>query len=219
MGRAVEQAALPRGHQIVARTSRKSAPPKEELAQADVWIDFSHAECIQETVDLACDAQKPLVVGTTGWDSQRAELREQIEAAGIGVIYSPNFSLGVFFFSQLVQLAARWGKRFPQFDLAMMEWHHKHKADAPAGTAKALMATVEAAQGRAPECAVVRAGECPGQYTVWLDGPSDTVELTHRARNRDSYALGAVYAAEMIHGRKGLIPFGELLEQEWKAIL
>lgn len=146
-------------------------------------------------------------------------VRGQVGQAGIGAIYSPNFSLGVYFYSKLVGLTARWTKQFPEFDLGILEWHHRHKVDAPSGTAKALVRLIEAERGHAPECAVVRAGDCPGQYSVWMDGPSDTVELTHRARNRDSYASGAVLAAELVVGRRGLIAFGDLLEEQWRNIL
>jgi 4-hydroxy-tetrahydrodipicolinate reductase len=210
MGRAIEVAALKQGHQVVARVDKDQR--LEEAAQADVWIDFSHADGVRETVEGACRAGKALVIGTTGWEKDRADVERCVAEAGIGAIWSPNYSLGVFLFSKLVQMAARLSRAYPQFDVGMMEWHHRHKKDAPAGTAKALQELIRVERGVAPECAVVRAGECPGEYRVMLDDASDTVELVHRARNRDSYADGAVLAARMVQGRKGLHRFTDLLE-------
>lgn len=199
MGKKIETCAAP--HQIVAKYTRTA---KQDLSLADVWIDFSHPEGVLEHVRLAAAMQKPLVIGTTGWDQERQKVKEA--AQGIGVIYSPNFSLGVHRFKALLQAAAAL---LEGYEAAGVEMHHRSKADAPSGTAKLLQQAV-----RGLNFSSVRCGSLVGEHTVLFDSDEDTITLNHQAKSRDAFAKGAVKAAEWIIDKKGFFTMDDLLKEQ-----
>jgi 4-hydroxy-tetrahydrodipicolinate reductase len=209
MGRAVDAIARQRGHDVVAVLDKT----KRDINGAEVLIDFSQAGAVDEAVSVSCAAKIGLVIGTTGWDSRVDEIRRTIEKAGIGAVYASNFSPGANVAFALARRAGELFARFPQYAAGMEERHHSQKKDAPSGTALRLASEVKGGSGGKLDPAIVssRVGAEVGLHTLFFDSPDDVVEITHRARSRDGFARGAVIAAEMLRGRKGLIRFDELV--------
>ena len=176
-------------------------------------LDFSHAAALDDALSLACDNRIPLVIGTTGWNERLEEVRTRIEAASIGCVYASNFSPGANVVFALARQAGSLFARFPQYAAGMEERHHAQKKDAPSGTALKIASEVREGSGGAiePAIAASRVGAEFGLHTLFFDSPDDLVEISHRARGRDGFARGAVIAAEMVRGRKGLFRFDELV--------
>jgi 4-hydroxy-tetrahydrodipicolinate reductase len=202
MGKAVERVALEGGHEIV------------EPADAEVLIDFSHADALDRALAIAIDNKLDLVIGTTGWNQRIDDVRSRVEAAGIGCVYASNFSPGANVLFALARRAGELFARFPQYAAGMEERHHSQKKDAPSGTALKIAAEVREGSGGKldPAIASSRVGAEFGLHTLFFDSPDDLVELSHRARGRDGFARGAVYAAGLLRGKKGLFRFDEFLE-------
>lgn len=175
----------------------------------DVAIDFSSAEGIEARIIEACNAQVPLVIGTTGWDTSKTKaLVENLNGA---VIYSPNYSIGVQLYMKLLKEAAQ---KLRRYDVALHEEHHNQKKDAPSGTAKDMARIILEAIPEKSETLTIghtRCGFQPGKHTVTFDGPDDTIELIHTARSRNGFARGALDAARWIQGKKGFFTIEDLL--------
>ncbi len=201
MGRAVEKVAREQKHEIVG------------MPDAEVIIDFSHADALDKLLDIACDNRLPLVIGTTGWDNRIDEVRKRVEKAGIGAIYASNFSPGANVTFALARRAGELFARFPQYAAGLEERHHAQKKDAPSGTAIRIASEVKSGSGGKIEPAIVssRVGSEFGLHELFFDSSDDLIEISHRARGRDGFARGAVMAAEMVRGKKGLIRFDELV--------
>lgn len=210
MGKTVERVAREQGHEVVAvfdfdRTS--------ELNGAEVLIDFSHAEALDHALEIATTNKLPLVIGTTGWNARLDDVRKRVEQAGIGAVYASNFSPGANVTFALARRAGELFARFPQYAVGMEERHHAQKKDAPSGTALKIAGEVKDGSGGKldPQIAASRVGSEFGLHTVFFDSPDDVVEISHRARGRDGFARGAVMAAELVRGRRGLLRFDELV--------
>ncbi|MCX7925358.1 MAG: 4-hydroxy-tetrahydrodipicolinate reductase [Fimbriimonadales bacterium] len=232
MGQAIERVATARGHEIVGALHRDASTIEREAVaqQADALIDFSHADAVPEHVNLALRAGKSLVIGTTGWDALRPDIERQVRAAQGSVLYAPNFSIAVqVFLRHAVNLAAQL-LQLDGWDVAIEEIHHRGKADAPSGTARALATRLQQTLSLPREAAypvptdnrlpanqfavgVLRLGSEFGTHRLLLDGPYDWVEITHRAKSRDGFAYGAVRAAEWLIGRTGFFSFQEVLNE------
>jgi 4-hydroxy-tetrahydrodipicolinate reductase len=209
MGQLVEQLAVGQGMEIASRidvgTGDWSSP-------ADVVIDFSTAGALKENFPRYVEKKLPAVIGTTGWAELMPAFRQQAEKAGLGVVAAANFSIGVNLFEMLVAEAARLMRQHPQYGAWIHEAHHSTKRDAPSGTALLLRdAMTEAGYDRPIDISATRAGAIPGIHTVGFDGPSDTIELTHTARDRRGFASGALLAAQWIQGRRGWFSMMDVL--------
>lgn len=153
-----------------------------------------------------------MVVGATGWYGGMNSVRAVVEETGIGLVYGSNFSIGVNVFYRMVETAAQSLKDRPEYDPWIYEIHHRMKLDAPSGTALKLRDLLAAEYGARQICvASARAGAIPGQHTVGWDSEADTITLTHTARSRKGFALGALRAAEWVRARRGLYEFSEVL--------
>ena len=213
MGRTIERVATELGHQVVCILD---VDRDEPLGDAEVVIDFSHASALDGTLALACDHHLGLVIGTTGWNDRLDDVKQRVEQAGIGCVYASNFSPGANVVFSLAQRAGALVGRFPEYAAGMEERHHDQKKDAPSGTALRIAAAVkEGSDGKlTPPITSSRAGSEPGLHTLFFDSPDDLIEISHRARNRDGFARGAVMAAQLLRGRKGLFRFEELAFSE-----
>jgi 4-hydroxy-tetrahydrodipicolinate reductase len=184
----------------------------------DVLIDFTIADASTENIHICRAAGKRAVVGTTGFSpAQRARVAE--DAEHIAVLLSANMSVGVNLCFKLVDMAAR--ALGDEVDVEVIEAHHRHKVDAPSGTAMRLGEVLAQALGRdLADCAVyarqghtgereratigfqtVRGGDIVGEHTVLFAGTGERVEITHRASSRLNFAHGAFRAARWIMGR------------------
>ena len=209
MGRLIDEMARSQGADVTGRIDLGTG---DWSADADVAIDFSTAEALRGNFTHYIDRKLPVVIGTTGWSAHAAELRERSERAGIGVVAAANFSIGVNLFELMVAEAARLMQAHPDFGAWIHEAHHATKRDAPSGTALVLRDTmVEAKFGRPIDISSTRAGTIPGVHTVGFDSLSDTIELTHTARDRRGFAAGALLAAQWIQGRRGWFTMKDVL--------
>ena len=212
MGRAVLGVAESEGVEVVARTDLGD---KIALADADVLIDFSHPDASRSICDAAIKSKIPLVIGTTGHSTKQ---RDEIAAVAkqIAVVFASNFSVGVNALFALTEQAAK--VLGGDFDLEIVETHHRMKKDAPSGTAKTLAEILQRAcntkklrHGREgmigererSEIGIhsVRGGDVVGDHSVIFAGQGERVELTHRASNRETFARGALRAARWIIGK------------------
>jgi 4-hydroxy-tetrahydrodipicolinate reductase len=170
----------------------------------DVAIDFTSPDAVRTNVTALAKRGLNIVLGTTGWKDHEAELRAAIASANVGIVAAPNFSTGVVIFEAIVARAAELFAAQGEFGAWLHEAHHAMKKDAPSGTALKLKNTMEAAGYARPiDVSATRAGFVPGIHTIGFDGPSESITLTHTARDRGSFARGALAAARWVHGRRG----------------
>ena len=189
------------------------------LAAADVAIDFSQPYATRANIAACRAARKPLVVGTTGFASELTEAELDGAAGEIPLLIAPNTSLGVALLTELVRRAAR--ALPPEFDIEIIETHHRMKRDAPSGTALALARAAGEGRGLAPSealsgasagrvgprregeigLAVVRGGDVVGEHTVLFAGSGEELRLSHRAGDRGIFARGALRAALWLLGQ------------------
>ena len=209
MGKLVEELAPATGCEVAGRID---IGLEHWDAPADVAVDFSTADALRRNFGHYVERKLPVVIGTTGWSAHAAELKDQAARAGLGVVAAANFSIGVNLFQILVADAARLMQGHDQFGAWIHEAHHATKLDAPSGTALILRDAMTAAGYTRPiDISSTRAGAIPGIHTVGFDGPSDTIELTHTARDRRGFAAGALLAARWVHGRVGWFTMEDVL--------
>lgn len=208
MGKLVEQLAVDKGHAIAGRIDVGD----EAWAPADVAIDFSTAAALRSNFPKYIERRLPVVIGTTGWGDQLDAYRAQAAAAKLGVVAAANFSIGVNLFELMVGEAARLMQQQPQYGAWIHEAHHATKRDAPSGTALVLRdAMLNAGFTGVIDMSSTRAGTIPGTHTIGFDAASDTIELTHTARDRRGFASGAILAAEWLQGRTGWFGMKDVL--------
>jgi 4-hydroxy-tetrahydrodipicolinate reductase len=208
MGRLIDTLASEQGIEVAGRVD----DGRDEWRAADVAIDFTTADALLANFPRYLELKMPVVIGTTGWGAHAASLRAQAEQAGLGVVASANFSIGVNLFQLVAAEAARLMRQQPQYGAWIHEAHHAAKRDAPSGTALMLRdAMVGAGFDRAIDVSATRAGTIPGVHTVGFDSASDTIELTHTARDRRGYAGGALLAARWVAGRRGWFTMADVL--------
>jgi 4-hydroxy-tetrahydrodipicolinate reductase len=209
MGRLIEELAREQGHEVAGHIDVDSA---DWTRPADVAIDFSTAEALAANFPRYLERKLPAVIGTTGWDDRRERYRAEAERAGLGIVAAANFSIGVNLFELIVAEAARLMETQPQFGAWIHEAHHAAKRDAPSGTALTLRAAMTGAGfSRAIDVSSTRAGAIPGIHTIGFDAASDTIELTHTARDRRGFAAGAIAAAQFVIGKRGWYSMKDVL--------
>lgn len=227
MGKTIEQTALQRGHQIVCIIDADNQHDfrSPQFAQADAAIEFTTPTAAIDNYRRAWQIGIPVVSGTTGWTAQLSDIQHEIATNGYTLFWSSNFSLGVNIFMELNRHLAKLMNAFPNYAPSMTEIHHTEKKDAPSGTAITLAEDLLAqldrkttwclGQATHPDelpIAAIREGQVPGTHTIRYDSPEDTITITHEAKNRQGFALGAVLAAEFIIGKKGFFTMHDLLQ-------
>lgn len=205
MGHMIEQIALLRGHEIVCTidVGDEAKFDSEAFRSADVAIEFTTPATAETNVRLAWANGVPVVCGTTGWDAQALIVesrKSKVESGKEMLIWSSNFSVGVNIFFDLNKWLAEKLRDYPQYSPHIYEEHHVHKLDKPSGTAKTLQNDIMSATTSLNDVPIesVREGEIPGNHSVIWDSPEDTIVITHMAKGREGFALGAVIAAERI---------------------
>jgi 4-hydroxy-tetrahydrodipicolinate reductase len=208
MGRMVEELAAGQGVEIVGRVDEG----RDEWQPADVAVDFTTAGALLANFPKYVQLRMNVVIGTTGWGEHTAKLRADAAQVGLGIVSAPNFSIGVNIFQRLATEAARMMQAQPHYGAWVHEIHHSAKRDAPSGTAILLRDAMAAAGfDRTIDMSSNRAGSVPGTHTIGFDGPSDTIELIHTARDRRGFASGALVAAKWIKGRSGWYSMQDVL--------
>lgn len=210
MGRLLDELAREGGLEIAGRIDVDNLAG--DWPAADVAIDFSVPDGVAEHLSRLAQRRTNVVIGTTGWGAQEDELRRVAGEAGIGVVASANFSIGANVFQMTVAEAARLMAARSEYGAWIHEAHHAAKLDAPSGTALWLRDTmVRAGFERPIDMASTRAGTIPGIHTIGFDAASDTIELTHTARDRRGFARGALLAARWLQGRRGWFSMADVL--------
>lgn len=200
---------------------------QQALKDVDVCIDFSIPAAVVENVEAVAACKKNIVVGTTGWYDQLKEVERIVKEAKIGLLYSPNFSLGMNVFYHVLTCAAHAFDKFDSYDVAVSEVHHRAKADSPSGTALTLGQIILQNIRRKKEVlhetahkeikpeqihvTSMRVGTTYGTHRVIFDSDADSVELVHTAKNRRGFALGALIAAEWLKGKKGMFTMKDII--------
>jgi 4-hydroxy-tetrahydrodipicolinate reductase len=187
---------------------------RESLGGAQVAIEFTVPSAAPRIIRQCVAAGVPVVSGTTGWDEERTAVEADVRSADGALLWAPNFSLGVHLFARLVAEAARLlATPEARFDAHLIETHHRHKLDAPSGTARLLAARAGAAQGKPMPVTSVRTGSVPGTHEVVFDAPFEQVRLVHEARDRRAFAAGALAAARWLatSGRRGVLTLDDFL--------
>ncbi|MBD1392737.1 4-hydroxy-tetrahydrodipicolinate reductase [Mucilaginibacter glaciei] len=236
MGKIIEKIALDRKHEIVLTTSQENLHDltQENLQKADVAIEFSTPSTVLGNIEACFKAGLPVVVGTTGWHHETAQMKEQCAYHKGALLYATNFSVGVNIFFHVNKMLAKLMNNYPYYDVQVEEIHHTQKLDSPSGTAitiaEGIIDNLEAKAGwvnvlttddAADDANIpvdqlliesLRIENVPGTHTVIYDSEVDTIEFKHTAHNRNGFALGAVLAAEWIQGKKGFYSVEDMFD-------
>jgi 4-hydroxy-tetrahydrodipicolinate reductase len=217
MGRLIEQLAPEYGFDITLKLDEfnnvsGSAITRENFRGVDVAVDFSIPAAVRENAESIANLGVNLVIGTTGWTGHLEAVKRAVAQSGIGLVWSPNYSVGVNAFFRLVSEAARLLAAQPEYGAWAWEIHHSTKKDAPSGTLLKLVEDMKkAGYARQIDVSSSRAGTVPGTHEIGFDSAADTVTLRHTARSREGFARGALQAARWIIGKKGFYEFGEIV--------
>ena len=205
---------------------------KLKEVKPDVFVDFTNAAAAVENVKVAAGNNVKLVLGTTGFSDEQFKELETAINGNVPAIISPNFSIGVNVFWNLIAAAAKHLQAY-QYHMEIIEMHHSHKKDAPSGTAvkaaeiladyvKGNTTFVYGRQGITGERTddelgihAVRAGDIVGEHTVLYAGKGERLEITHRAHSRDAFAQGAIKAIEWINAkeRSGMYSMADMMRE------
>ena len=219
MGRLIEQLAPEYGFAVALKLDEFNNANFEGLTAEnfrgiDVAIDFSIPAAVRRNAEGVAGLGVNVVVGTTGWLEHLDAVRQTVEKGGIGLVWSPNYSVGVNVFFRLVAEAAKLLANQPEYGAWAWEIHHSTKKDAPSGTLLKLVDEMKkAGYGRAIDVGSNRAGAHPGTHEIGFDAAADTITLRHSARSREGFARGALKAAQWVVGKKGFYEFSEILFQ------
>lgn len=211
MGHIIEAIALKRGHNVVCIIDKDNQDDfnSAAFASADVAIEFTTPQTARENILRAWEAGVPVVCGTTGWDVEA--MRREAKRQETGLMWSSNYSIGVNILFALNRQLAKFMEKYPAYKPSMTEVHHVHKLDAPSGTAKTLQEAIGDERLAIGDIESIREGEVPGIHTVVWDSEVDTLSISHSAKSREGFALGAVIAAEWMKGKTGWHEFGEMI--------
>lgn len=227
MGKEIEKIAIERGHSIplIIDAHNPGDLTSENLTNCDAVIEFTMPESAVRNYMACFEAGVPVVSGTTGWLHRQEEVHRKCRETDGTFFYASNFSVGVNLFFELNRKLAQLMADHPEYQVRMTEVHHTQKLDAPSGTAITLAESLleilpgkkswkNQAQVAADELSILseRVGEVPGIHTITYESEVDLIEITHSAKNRKGFALGAVLAAEFCLQNKGILSMNDLLK-------
>jgi 4-hydroxy-tetrahydrodipicolinate reductase len=217
MGRLIEQLASQHGFEIALRLDSKSNPNgaginPETFANVDAAIEFTSPDAAPSNLKRLANARIPAVSGTTGWTKELEAVAKTVNENDIGLVWSPNFSVGIAVFQRLASVAAELLSHEEDYGAWAWEIHHDAKKDAPSGTLLQLVRTMQkSGYSRMIDVSSSRAGKHPGTHEVGFDSAADTLTLRHVSRSREGFAHGALKAAQWILDRKGVYTFEDVL--------
>ena len=213
MGRLVESLAPEYGFEVGLKldefnNANGEAVTAENFRGIDAAIDFSVPSAVVKNVESIAALGVNLVIGTTGWQEHADAVRAAVERHNIGLVWSPNFSIGVNAFFRVVAEAAKLLAAEREYGAWAWEIHHDTKKDAPSGTLLKLVDVMKSSGYQRPiDVSSNRAGRHPGTHEIGFDSSADTITLRHTARSREGFARGALKAAQWIIGKKGFHEF------------
>jgi 4-hydroxy-tetrahydrodipicolinate reductase len=226
MGKAIEQIALQRGHEIVLKVDENNVGDftKQNISKADAAIEFTGPHSAYENAKKALGFDVPLVSGSTGWLDKLGEVKTICKERNGSFIYASNYSVGVNIFFEINKRLAALMNAHPDYKVQVTEIHHTEKKDAPSGTAITIAEEILEKMPRKKnwvnnpsnnesELAILseRIDPAPGTHKVLYSSSIDDIEIIHTAHNRQGFALGAVLAAEFIHDKKGIFSMKDVL--------
>ncbi len=226
MGQFIEKIAKERGHEIISiiDINNKEDFNSDAFRSADVAIEFTRPESAIENIRQCFAQSVPVVCGTTGWVNEIESIKKEMEAANGTLFWASNFSLGVNIFFALNKYLAKMMDKFAEYNVSMTEIHHIHKLDAPSGTAITLAEGIlenltrktqwsNEVENTSTDIAIkaLREGEVPGTHIVTYESKVDNITISHEAKSRQGFALGAVVAAEFTAGKKGFLGMKDLM--------
>jgi 4-hydroxy-tetrahydrodipicolinate reductase len=226
MGKAIEQIALERGHEIVLRATSDSIFSNAQLQNADIAIEFTRPEAAIHNFERCFRCGVPCVTGTTAWSANTNTVLAACAKYQGSFLHASNFSIGVQVFMEINRRLAELMNSQNDYEVSMSEVHHTQKLDAPSGTAITLANDIIARLDRktAWHCppqdtdnqllniAAFRIDPAPGTHTIAYDSPIDTIEITHTAHSRMGFATGAVVAAEFLVDKVGVFTMRDVLK-------
>ena len=226
MGKEIEKIAKERGHciSIIIDQDNSEDMNSTSFKQADVAIEFTNPYSALNNINCCINSGVPVVCGSTGWLDHLPEISEYVKAQNGALFYASNFSLGVNIFFKVNQHLASIMSKFNDYSVEVEEWHHNQKLDSPSGTAitaaEGILESYTNKNGWINQSVndsnklgiiSIRKGEIPGTHTVTYDSPVDKIVLTHEAKSREGFALGAVLAAEFLASKTGVYTMSDLL--------
>ena len=225
MGHEIEKVANERNHEIVLIVDKDSSQmlTTEALSRAEIAIEFSTPEAAFANVTACINAHTPVVCGTTGWLNKLDEVKKLLTEKDGSLFYASNYSLGVNIFFKLNDILSQVLSGNSGYTASIQEIHHTQKLDAPSGTAITLAEIVAknlnlegwsllpAIEENKIPIEALREGTVPGTHTITYQSEQDELILTHRAKSRRGFALGAVIAAEYTAVNKGFLTMDNLL--------
>jgi 4-hydroxy-tetrahydrodipicolinate reductase len=226
MGKAIEEIALQRGHEIVLKIDLHNAADltAANLQKADAVIEFTGPHSAFDNVMKCLAAGIPVVCGSTGWLQKLEEVKAYCRQQKGCFLYASNFSVGVNIFFEVNKRLAELMRPHPDYEVSLKEIHHTQKRDAPSGTAVTLAEQlmekidrktkwVNNETGKPEELSIIseRIDPAPGTHTVSYRSDIDTIDIIHTAHNRTGFATGAVLAAEFVIGKTGIFSMKEVL--------
>ncbi len=231
MGKTIEEIALRRDHEIVARISTSNPIDNLDFSDVDVAIEFTAPHFAVSHIEACINNNTPIVVGTTAWNAQLDYVKELVAENDGSLLYASNFSIGVNMFFDINRRLAKLMSMYEDYNVVLEETHHTEKLDSPSGTAVSLANDIMLSNPNisswihedevAPELKKGQLGvisyrkpNVPGTHTIKYNSDIDTIELTHIAHNRNGFALGAVIAAEWLAGKKGVYTMQDVIKFE-----
>ena len=228
MGKAIEEIAVLRGHTIVAIVNSQQQIEHVDLSQADVAIEFTKPTLALNHISWCLENNLPIVVGTTAWNDQLAEVTNLVHTKNGSVLHASNFSLGVNIFFEINKRLAQLMSGKTDYQACIEEIHHTQKLDAPSGTAISLANDIlennldyvswVLGEEQSPHITEGQLGvtsfrkpDVPGTHTIRYTSEVDTITITHEAHSRKGFALGAVIAAEWLRDQKGIFTIKDVL--------
>lgn len=226
MGKAIEEVALSKGHEIVLKIDLDNANDfnQENIAKADVAIEFTGPHSAKQNVLKCLELGIPVVCGSTGWLADWQEVADTCAAKNGTLLYASNFSIGVNLFFELNKYLAKLMQPHTDYAVSMKEIHHTQKKDAPSGTAITLAEQIMEVlpnkkqwvnhfSENPADLSILseRIDPAPGTHTITYHSVIDDIEITHTAHTRKGFASGAVLAAEFLPGKKGIYTMQQVL--------
>lgn len=240
MGKVLEEEAQKRGHTIELKINSHNAFLLQEgaLKGMDIAIEFSNPHAVLDNIYHCFDADVPVIVGTTGWLKDWNQVSEDARCRNQTLFYASNFSLGVNLFFQLNTVLARIMNDFPEYEVSLTEIHHRQKKDSPSGTAltlaESILDNIPRKKGwnntldghphsqsknildsndlfSSLTIQSLREDSVPGIHEIHYTSEEDEIVIKHIAKNRKGFALGAIFAAEWIRGKKGIFTMKDLI--------
>ena len=227
MGKMIDEIANKSGYEIVATINSTSTAYElsKGIEMADVVIEFSRPDSAYLNISNALMANTPVVSGTTGMGNKLQSLKTLALEMNSALFYSSNFSVGMYIFTQINQELARFMNAFNEYEVSMIERHHKYKIDSPSGTAIDLANAIIDQSDRLSEWSLedsimdhqlqiksIRKGGIIGDHQIIYDSAVDSIQIAHHAKTRFGFAMGALRAAEFIIGKTGCFGMQDLVE-------